>query len=368
MPHGEFFEIGVAELLVQKPELSEEVARAKGTTFNALLHIAAAMAEEIEWEGAKADADGFLDTARGAALTRYVASEYGVQRAGLTAAVVELTCSHTDDSDTQTLPAGTVVSSGDGTRFTTDIPAIWDSGDISDKTVFATSVQLGPDNNVDAGTITTIETALDDLTITVTNPARAAGGNLAETDEDLVARVRDVTARAVRGTVTAIRLGGLEVDEVREVSVFENVDAGGDPTGGVSVVVSDTDGNGNEVLAELVLAELMEWRPAGSKATVIGATPRLENIAVTLVWDPGQATAANVELAKAAIRARVNRLDPRAAPADATPEDTCLLTQALIYEVRPLVPGLKRMTVTVPAGTVEPDTGEVIRAGTVTVS
>lgn len=368
MPHGEFFEIGVAEILAQKPELSEEVLRTPGTTLNALLHMAAAMAEEIEWEGAKADADAYLDTAKGDALTRYVASEYGIARHGATAAVVELTFSHTDDSVEVTVDAGTIVATEDGVRFTTDYDVTWAAGDASDKTVMATSVQTGPDNNVAASTITEIESAVDDATITVTNAAVAAGGNIAETDEDLVARVRDTAARAVRGTVGAIRLGCLEVAAVREAAVFESVDEDGDPTGGVTVVIGDAAGFGNTALEDDVLAELEEWRPAGCPVTVTGATPVYENITVTAVWDAGQATSANVETLKGAIRARVNRLDPRAAPADQAAESECLLTHAVIYEVRPLVPGLKRLTVTLPVGTVEPSTGEVIRAGTITVN
>lgn len=371
MPHGELFEIGVAELLAQKPELQEETIRAPGTTLNMLLHVAAAMAEEIEYEGAVADANGFLDTARGDALTRYVASEYGIARHGATSAVVSLTLSHTDDADEVTVDAGSVFAAdvaGVRVRFTLDTAVFWATGDDSDKTAYATSVQTGPDVNVQAGTITAIESALDDSTITVTNAERAAGGNLAETDEDLVARVRDTGARAVRGTVAAIRIGCLEVPSVREASVFESVDDEGTPIGGIYIVISDTSGNGNAALAADVVLELENWRPAGSAVTVVGATPRYEDIAVTAVWDAGQATTANVELLKSAIRARVNKLDPRAAPADQTAEDECLLTQAVIYEVRGLVPGLKRITVTLPAGTVEPDTGEVIRAGAVTVN
>lgn len=371
MPHGEFFEIGVAEMLTQKPELNEETLRARGVTLNALVHMAAAMAEEIEWEGAKADADAYLDTAKGDALTRYVASEYGIPRYGATSAIVSLVFSRTDDTDETTIDAGTVVSAdiaGTRIRFTLDAAVAWAAGDSSDKAVFATSILTGPDNNIPEGEIDTIETAISDTSVSVENPARAAGGNLAESDEDLVARVRDVTARAVRGTLDAIRLGCLEVPQVREAAVFESVDSEGSPTGGVYVVISDTSGNGNAALAALVLAELEEWRPAGLPISVVGATPRYEDIAVVAVWWPGQATPANVELLKSAIRARVNKLDPRASPADATPEDECLLTVAVILEVRPLVPGIKRLDVTTPAGTVEPDTGEVIRAGTITVT
>lgn len=364
MPHGEYFEIGVAEALAQKPDLQEETIRTPGTTINMVVHIGAAMAEEVEFEGALADANGFLDTARGDALTRYVASEHGIARHGATGAIVELVASRTDDTDYAELEAGFVVVA-DGVRFALDTPVAWEAGDDADKVVFATSVLTGAENNVQAAREWSAESTLPEAGITFANAARAAGGNLAESDEGLVARVRDVGARAVRGTLAAIRIGALEVPEVREASVFESVDGSGIPTGGVYVVVSDTSGNGNAALAALVSDELEDWRPAGCAIEVVGATPRYEDITGVAVWDAGQATAANVQTLKDTLRARVNRLVPRAG---STAEVECLLSHAILTEVRPLVPGLKRFTPTLPVGTVEPDLGEVIRAGTITVS
>lgn len=373
MPHSEFFEIGVAELLAIKPVLQEATIRTPGTTLNALVHMAAAMAEEVEWEGARADAAAFLDTARGDDLTRYVASEHGIARHGATSAVVPLTFARVTDTDEATVPAGTTVRAdvnGLTVRVKTDFAATWAVGDTSEKVVRATAVQTGPDANVaDLDVFTVIESTLSDATITVTNNEAAAGGNLAESDEDLVARVRDALARAARGTVPAIRIGCLEVDTVREASVFEVLDADGLPAGGVSVVIADATGQSNAELEALVSAELYEWRPAGCPVEIDSASVVYQDITLAVTWEPGQATPENVAFLQSAVRARVDRLDPRAAPVDQDPEDTCLLTHDVIKEVRPLVPGLKRIvSVTVPAGTVEPEPGQVIRAGTITVS
>jgi uncharacterized phage protein gp47/JayE len=315
-----------------------------------------------------ADEAGYLDTARGDALTRYAASEYGVERHGTTSSVVPLTLSRTAPAPEVVIAPGSVFATEDGVRFATDAEVFWADGDATDKVVMATSVGVGPDMNVASGTITVIESALDDATITVTNAEPAAGGNVEEKDEDLVARLRDDAARKVRGTTEAIRLGCLEVDAVREASVFEGEDGTGVPTGGVTIVVSDETGNGNAAMTGEIETILKEWRPAGCYAEVIAATPVLESIAVTATWDPGCATLGNRNLLIAATVARVNKLDPRAS--SGTPETSCLLTHDVILEVRPLIQGLRKIQVTTPAGTVQPAHGKVIRTNTglVTVS
>lgn len=370
MPHGEFFEIGVAEALAQRTDLQEETLRSPGTTLNLFLHVAAAMAEEVEWQGARADADGYLDTARDDALTRYVASEYGIVRHGATAARVVLEFGR-DGSDATEVPAGAVVSGehlGTRVRFTTDAPVTWGNGDTAAKFVGATAVQVGPESNVPLRTITTLETTVSDPTIEVTHDQWAAGGNLGESDEDLVARVRDFGARQVRGTLEAVRLGALEVPAVRSASVAELI--GTEMTDvelwGYVVVVSDASGIGNESLSSEVRETLRAWRPVGVPFAVDFA--RITQVAITVIasWDPGVATADSVEALKAAIRARVNQLKARANPEVA--EDECLLTHAVITEVRPTVPGLKRLTVTTPSAVVTtPPLGWVIRAGEITV-
>lgn len=362
MPHGEFFEIGVAEALAQKQDLGEETVRTRGTWINALIHVAAAMAEEIEWQGAQADADGYLDTARGDALTRYVASEYGIPRHGATAAVVPLVFSRAGSLPAE-VPAGAVIAGdhlGTRVRFTTDAPVEWGSGDTSNKYVSATAVQLGPESNIPPETLDTIETTVTDTTITVTHLEWASGGNLEESDEDLVARVRDFGSRQVRGTESAVRIGALETPSVRGVSVAEVA------SGGYTVVVSDASGLGNAALAAAARAQLRAWRPIGVPFEVDFST--IEQVAITVVasWDLGRGGTADVEILKAAIRGRVNQLATRANAVSA--EDECLLTHAVITEVRPTVPGLKRLQVTLPVAVVTtPDVGVALRAGEVIV-
>lgn len=360
MPHDVFFEIGLAETLYRRPDLAAETIRARGSTIGALLHAAAAMAEEVEFDGVVADDDGYLDSARGNALTRYVASEYGEARKGASASTVPLVLSRTGIAEVL-VDAGTGFVCAEGVEVTLDTDVWWAAGDVSDKEVAATSAGVGPDMNLPAGRSWSAVGTLPDATITAANVEVAAGGNAEEKDEELVARVRDAVSRKVRGTVAACRLGALEVPDVRSAAVYETRDGQGNQSGGIVVTVGDSTGAGNAALAERVLTELEEWRPAGSWATADGSVPVLTSITVTTVWDAGFGTLSDQAALKSVIAAAVNRLKPRAAPADADAEEECRLTAEVISEVRSFVPGLKKLTPTVPVGTVEPDQFEVIR-------
>jgi hypothetical protein len=367
MPHGELFELGVAEALAMRPDLSEETLRAPGTTLNTLIHLAAAMAEEIEFQGARADVDGYLDTARGDALTRYITSEYGIPRKGLTAARTTVTFAR-DGTDPTEVPAGSIVSGehlGTRVRFSTDAPVEWGVDDNATKHVAATAVQVGPEWNVPPGTLDSLEAVVTDTTITVAQLVWSSGGNLDESDEDYVARVRDFGSRQVRGTEEAVRIGALEVPAVRTVSVSEVVSL--EPSaGGYVVIVGDASGLGNTLLSETVRTALRAWRPLGVPYFVAASQIAKLNITVSAVWNLGQGTPQNVEILKAAIRARVNQLATRSG-IDA-PETACLLTHAVITEVRPTVPGLLSLTVVSPVAVVTiPQVGVAWRAGEVTV-
>jgi hypothetical protein len=369
MPHEVFFEIGVAEALRRRPDIAEETIRAAGSTIGAVIHIAAAMAEEVEYDGVMADDAGYLDTARGDALTRYVASEYGEARHGATAARVELRLTRTGTAEV-TLPSGFAWSSGEGVVFATDVDVYWPASDTSPKTVPATATEVGPQTNLPANRTWTAIGALPDASIAAANLAPAAGGNAEEPDDALVARVRDLQSRRIRGTLGAIVLGAQDVPQVRKATAFEALDAQGKPSGGVVLAVADDAGRANAALAEAVRAAEDEWRPAGCFLQTLESTPVEVAISVQTVWAPGYGALADKATVQATVAARVNRLLPRSSPANAPANPESVLTHDVIKEVRPLVPGLLRLSVLTPAGTVEPAQGQVIRTrpGLVVVS
>ena len=362
MGHSEWFDLAKATMLARNPLLREETIDLEGTTLNMTCHAIAACADEAEAQQAIEAEGNYLDTARGDALTRLVASDYGVQRKGATSAVVTLTLSRTGGGDI-TVPAGSVFATSDGVRFTLDLDLEWLAGGRLPLNATATSVTVGPGVNVAADSIQVVESTLDDATIVVTNVEPAAGGSDDETDEELVARVRDVEARAVRGVAEAIRLGALTVARVRSASVYEAVDAEGVPTGGGVMVIADSVGQANQALIDEVTEAIKEYRPLGGYVDVTGATVDEVTIIVAAVWEPGKGTPANAAALKSAVVARVNRLASRAAPsgADSSSYADAILDQSAIAEVRPLVTGLRKVTMTLPVGTTTPDAGHVIR-------
>lgn len=359
MSHGEWFETGLAEMLAANPRLREEALRLEGGALNAVLHAIAAVGDELDFRQARAFRANFLDTAEGDDLIRLCASDYNVTHKGETAARVSLTFSRSA-TDAFTIETGTVVSTSDGVRFTVDTTVEWAALDVTDKSTTGTAIDVGAGSNVAAYTVTAIETSLTDTTVTVTNSELAAGGAPDEPPAELRARVRDVWARAVRGTVEANRLGALEVDQVRTAAVYEPLDDDGRQIGGVEIVIGDANGNATDAMVTDVELELYGWRAAGVYANVTGETVVYETVSVTATWDPGAATVENRTALKRAIVARVNRLRPR--PASGAADINCQLRVALLHEAAATVVGCKGLSVvTLPAGTVEPAAGEVIR-------
>lgn len=340
----------------------------EGSTLNAECRAIEALGLELEWLIAQRDAAAYADTAgqvSSDALSRWGADRYGVLRQGATSAVATLTFTWGDTgASAEDVPAGTIVRTAAGARFRVDADVgVPKSGSTAEGT--ATSVLTGGDQNVDAATLTAFEgTAPADHVgdaVTVTNAERAAGGNEAETDEQYLSRIRTAFVNARRGTLGAIRDGGLAVDQVREAAAYELLDDDGDPVGAVSLVISDSDGNSNSTLEAAVELSLDEYRCAGVQVVVMGATVRLEDIDYAVTWAPGQATPANALATRQAVVAMVNRLDPSGAALAADAPASSILTPGLVEAAVRTVAGVVKVDVSSPAGDVAPDQGEVIR-------
>lgn len=362
MSHQEWFNTAKAELLAQPNAPSETVIDAEGSVYNQLCHAIAAGGDAVEALVGLLVDGLFLDTATGDALSRLGADRENVVRHGASSAVVTLSISRpTAAYGAITLASGTVVMTADGVRFETTQPVAFGGSATGPGQVVAVAVEPGLVGNVAAGTVTSWETTPNDASLVVTNPAKAAGGNEEESDEDYRARVRAAYLARVRGTLEAIRLGALSVETVREASAFETLDPAGNPSGSVILTIADEEGNANAQMVTDVTNALEEYRPAGVGVFPQAGTPRYEAIEVRLVWRPGQATAENTLAVRQLIVGRVNRLDPRAAPSGSACEATAKLTVGLIESAARAYPGLVDMEVVEPTGTVEPLQGEVIR-------
>ena len=361
MTHDEAFEIAKAELVsASGGKVKADVIDSEGSTLNWNCNAIASVAMELGFQDAQRHAARFLDTGQGEDLSRYAHDSYDVQRAGATSSVAAVTFTRTTTVAELTIVAGTVLRTPGGVRFALDEDVTMAIA-AGSATGTVTSTQAGADQNVDADTITIFEGAAPQSDLTVTNPAGAAGGNDAETDEQLRSRVRQAFVTARRGTLEALRIGALSVDQVREAASYESLDSDGNETGHVVLIVSDADGDSNQTLQDAVDLILDDWRAAGVQVAVAGASVFSQAIDVTPTWRQGQATAANDVALRKAIVAFVNRLDPNGAPTAALAPESAKLTHGLIQAAARTIPGLVGLTVNTPSGTVAPDHGFVIR-------
>jgi len=367
MAFSDWFEIVVDEILDADSTLTEAAVRNRGSNVNRFASAIAVAAEIAEFDFAQ-ELDGlFLDTARGDRLRRLVASDRGVEAWGETAARVELTLSRVATAAV-TLDQGFAFATAEGVRFATEADVTWALDNVSPKTVMAVCLTMGIAGNVAAGLVSIADGTLPDVTITATNAAGAVGGAPSESDEALIDRVRDITARQVRGTIEAVRLGALEVPQVRTAAVTESLDDDGNPNGGGFVVIGDSSGQANAALLGLVDLEIENWRPIGVYIQTSGAVIVFEAISVSASWSPGAATSANVAQLRRAILARVNNLRPRSNPTGTPTPLDCQLRQAILHEAAATVPGCIGVTPVLPAGTVVPDFGGVIRTTTALIT
>jgi uncharacterized phage protein gp47/JayE len=300
-----------------------------------------------------------MDTSRFEALSRWVADRYAIERFGATAAVVSLTFSRTTTTAEVTINAGTVVTDQAGTiQFLTDIDLVLPIG-VASGSVDATSSASGKDQQAAAGTLTVISGSKPQSDLTVTNVQAAAGGNDSETDAEFRSRARGIFVNARRGTLSAIEQGAFNVPQVRNAAVYEFRQPDGCQTGIVGVVISDSTGNCNDTVVELVEQELENWRGAGIYVVVEAATPILRPIALTPFYEPGQATPAVRSLIKQTVTARINTLKANAAPSAAEAPADSWLTPGIVEQAALAVAGVAGIIeVTAPAGIEKPNSGE----------
>lgn len=231
---------------------------------------------------------------------------YNLQRLPATAATVTLSFARLSSGIAGTIPAGTQVNSrrdagGAQVSFTLNTSISVGAGLNGPFTVAATCQETGPDGNVKAGALAQIQGALFD-TFTVTNPAGAGGGNLAESTDDYKNRARNFWATLRKGTVSAIEEGARQVPSVRNVDVIEN-----GTSGIVTVVVSDADGNSSLQMASDVIVELENWRVAGPLLQVVGGRRIAVDISMGLVCRPGFDPLAVADNLVDAATTRINR-------------------------------------------------------------
>ena len=158
-----------------------------------------------------------------------------------------------------------------------------------------------------AGTITVLRTAIDGIK-TVTNPAPFNGGAAAESDDSFRNRIyekirRPITsgnrnhyiywAKQISG-VGAAKCLGAEVCGAGKVKV---------------ILLSDLCATPDQVILDKVAAHIEEERTTGADVTVVAATPKTVNVAVSVKVAIGYNIVDIQQNVQAAIQAYINRVN-----------------------------------------------------------
>lgn len=355
---AQLFQIGADEMIGRSEarppgsRVSVEEIFTEGSDVNLQLAAASAMGEETLRHLALRASALFLGTAEGVDLDRLIADRFSgaIARLEASAALVDVSLTQVTGGPAQSFAVGTRFRTTTGIEYRSLIASSLAAAAVGPVTIRCQAVETGPAGNVDAGVINALSSPVSG--VTVTNPARASGGDDIEPDGRLRARARDFYRIARRGTLAAIEFGARTVAGVRLATAIETTDVFGNPTGQVSLFISDAVGSGNAALADLVVTALVEWRAAGIFVDVFGATPRFEAIQYLLRFESG----IDSTLAFSAVRDRtlaaVNRLAPQKT-----------LERSLLFESARQVAGVIVLSdaVPVPVGDVVPATGEIIR-------
>ena len=354
---AELFQTGADELFARSEErppgtrVSPEEVFTAGSDINMILAAASAMGEEVVARTARRFAAFFLRSAERADLDRLVSDRYSPTLARLeaSAAIVDLVFTSSAGAAAKTFDVDTRIRTPQAVEFRTLVAGgIAAGGGVV--TIRAQAVETGPAGNVLDGTITQLVSP--DPDVSVTNPEKAAGGDDIESDRRLRERARSFLANVRRGTLGAIEFGARTVPGVRLATAVENVDSNGDPTGRVSLFISDAAGAGNATLAQLVREALVEYRAAGIIVDVFAATPRFEAITYRLRFETGVDSTIAFDAVRARTLASVNALAPQKT-----------LERALLFSSAKSIDGVIVLddAVHVPVGDIVPAAGEVIR-------
>jgi hypothetical protein len=284
-------------------------------------------------------------------LDRFVSDRFSPTLARLeaSAALTDLVFTSQVGAVAKTYPVDTRIRTLQGVEFRTLVAGSITAGG-GTTTLRSQAIETGPAGNVEAGTIEQL--IPNDPEVTVTNPEKAAGGDDIESDARLRERARDFFTAARRGTIFAIEFGARTVAGVRLATAVEEVDTSGDPTGRVSLFISDVSGAGNVALADLVRNALVEFRAGGIVVDVFGSTPRFEPITYRLRFETGIDSTLAFDQVRSRTIANVNALAPQKT-----------LERALLFSSAESIEGVIVLAdaIVVPVGDVVPAPGEVIR-------
>lgn len=359
MPVAPSFDDLIAQFQAEAIAQNSALVFNDGDVTEAQAHGAGAMADASIRFTVQAFKEGFIDGAKGDALTALVDDHLNIQRQPETSSQATLSFVRTSGGAAFTMLAGYTVATqfdaaGNTILYTLDADVSFGLGANGPITGVATATVPGRDGNVAIAKITRFVDAKPDQTLTVTNNAVAAGGNDEESDEELRVRARLFWQTLRRGTLAALEFGALEVASVRTVRATENLD-----TGEVTVVVADSDGGSTAQMVADAEAEIENWRAGGVTVNVLGGTQLLVNVTGVLTVNDGVDAAALSPLAVTSITARL----AKQRQGEVLYLDTI---KAAGIGVDP--DAIDALTLSLPAANVTPTATQTIRAGVITIT
>lgn len=360
----DYFNAGRAEAIDRRPDLTFD----EGDISEFLVAAMAAMADHLTGYFAGRFKATYLDGAFGDDLTTLASDHWNVVRFPAIAAGgnVAFTRTTANGAPAGTLAAGQVVATqpdvnGQTIQYTLDAPLNFGLGVLGPLTAHVTATTTGVATNADLNNVDVVIGTTFDSSITVNNPSdKMAGGDDAETDDDLRERVRNLPSTLRRGTLAAIEFGALQIAGIKRATAIEEVDTlyPNLATGIVDLYVTDGSGNSSSSLVAAVAADVVNWRCGGVIVNVFGGALQSVPITIQLAARLGTDTVALAAAVVSAITSRVNKLRI----GETLSRD--LIRQAALN----VDENILGVTVILPATDVVPSVGTIIRAGSVTVS
>jgi hypothetical protein len=300
----------------------------------------------------------YLDGAVGSDLTDEAADRGTDRILGIKAIGTVTLARPTTGVGAGTIPAGTTIASspdetGAFATYTTDTAAVYGALDLT-KDVAATCTLDGSEGNVGPGQVTRILSSIFDPSITVNNAALFVGGAPEESDPDLRDRAKGLFLTEARGTEAAVIFGAKTVPQVKRASAILD-----QPTGVVTLYVSDSDGNANAAMIAAVAAVMPQWAPIDSIVNVVGATLLIQPVDIGLTVRAGIDIAGLIDRVRDAIVSRLNLLNP----GDTLYRDMISAAARAVDQQNIL-----QVAVNVPAANVVPAATEVIRTDISSIS
>ena len=357
MTRAEAFAVGRAAVAgTPGIRLNPAVADVPGSDLNLVIGVDSVIGEEVVSRGASAMRGAFAETARGSQLDRVAYDRYGLTRFSATPAYVDLVLIRpTPGSATPgTYTAGSIVQTADGVQFGLDQDVTFGDFDVT-KLVSATCATVGSSTNVPANAITAFSTSPFDATLTVTNPAPAAGGTDTESDIQFLGRIRGFFPTVSKAILGAIEYGAKQVPGVAVATATEVMNpSGGFPAAAVQIVIGDRNGNASSAMITAVSDSLLNWRAAGIPVFVISGVVVFQ----TVQWHLAFKVGFDEKLATARVRAVTVSVSQFLPPG---PDNGILYRSAIIAAAKN-VPGviLSDSSLLYPLGDVGPTSAEIM--------